>query len=136
MKAILLKPNTTDLRLGDLPEPKITMPDQIKMQVLEVGICGTDREQAAGGRAEAAEGKEHLVIGHEMFGRVVAIGESVKAAEVGDYGMFTVRRSCGQCLACLNLRNDMCYTGKYTERGIKGADGFQCQFVVDSEPTL
>jgi threonine dehydrogenase-like Zn-dependent dehydrogenase len=133
MKAILLKPNTTDLRLGDLPEPQITMPDQIKMQVLEVGICGTDREQAAGGRAEAAEGKEHLVIGHEMFGRVVAIGESVKAAEVGDYGMFTVRRSCGQCLACLNLRNDMCYTGKYTERGIKGADGFQCQFVVDSE---
>lgn len=133
MKAILLKPHTTELRLADVTEPQITRSDEIKMQILEVGICGTDREQAAGGRADAPEGKELLVIGHEMFGRVIAVGEDVTSAAVGDYGMFTVRRSCGQCLPCLNYRNDMCSTSRYTERGIKGADGFQSQFVVDSQ---
>lgn len=133
MKAISLLPQTTVITLEDIDEPGISSPDQIKMKVLEVGICGTDREQAEGGRADAPAGKKHLVIGHEMFGQVVEVGESVNEAIPGDYGMFTVRRSCGQCLACLNLRSDMCYTGNYTERGIKGADGFQAEYVVDSE---
>lgn len=131
MKAISLTPHTTNIRLVDVPEPHIVTANQIKMKVLEVGICGTDREQAEGGRADAPKGKTDLVIGHEMFGQVVAVGENVTAAAVGDFGMFTVRRGCENCLACLNLRNDMCFTGKYTERGITGADGFQAEFVVD-----
>ena len=134
MKAIVLKPHTTHLHIADVPEPQISASNQIKMKVLEVGICGTDREQAEGGRAEAPAGKDTLIIGHEMFGKVIETGDNVTTASAGDLGMFTVRRGCGECLACLNYRSDMCYTGRYTERGIKGADGFQCEFVVDSEP--
>jgi glucose 1-dehydrogenase len=133
MKAITLIPGTTNLRLVDLPEPSVTAPDEIKLKVLQVGICGTDREEASGGRAEAPPGKTELIIGHEMLGQVVAIGSAVSAVQPGDYAVFSVRRGCGHCPACAINRSDMCCTGDYTERGIKGRDGYQAEYVVDSE---
>ncbi len=68
MKAISILPGTTNLQLVNRPEPSVNGPDEIKVRVLRVGICGTDREEASGGRAEAPEGKSDLVIGHEMLG--------------------------------------------------------------------
>ena len=53
MKAIAVKPGTKIIRLVDRDEPKIQSPDDVKLQVLRVGICGTDREEAAGGGMEA-----------------------------------------------------------------------------------
>lgn len=133
MKAIALVPGTTNVHLVDRPVPNVTAPDEIKLQVLRVGICGTDREEAAGGRADAPAGQTELVIGHEMFGQVVEVGKSVKAVQPGDYAVFTVRRGCGHCPACAMNRSDMCYSGDYTERGIKGRDGYQAEYVVDTE---
>lgn len=133
MKAIAITPGKGNPHLIDIPEPQIMSPYQIKLQVLQVGICGTDREEAAGGRADAPEGKNRLVIGHEMFGRVVETGTSVTEVKEGDYAIFIVRRGCGQCYPCLNGRSDMCYTGKYTERGIRKLDGYQAEYVVDNE---
>lgn len=133
MKAISLVPGTTQISLAEVKEPSIQAKDEIKMKVLQVGICGTDREEACGGRADAPEGKKELIIGHEMFGQVLETGNGVTSVKPGDYGLFTVRRGCGKCRACDNNRSDMCFTGEYTERGIKAADGFQSQFVVDKE---
>lgn len=133
MKAISIKPHTTDVALGDIREPTISAPDEVKVKIISVGICGTDREEVMGGRADAPPHRERLVIGHEMFGQVVQIGGAVKKAKPGDYGVFMVRRGCGECAACKNDRSDMCYTGRYTERGIKAADGYQCQYVSDKE---
>lgn len=133
MKAIAIVPQTTQVALIDRPEPMLKYPDEIKIKVLEVGICGTDREEVAGGRAKAPVSSNDLVIGHEMFGVVVETGSAVTRVQPGDYALFTVRRGCGICEACLNGRSDMCYTGNYTERGIKGADGYQAEFVVDKE---
>jgi len=132
VKAIALTPGTERVRLVDRPEPTITAPDEVKVRVLQVGICGTDREEAAGGRAEAPPGESELVIGHEMLGQVVAVGSAVSAVQPGDYAVFTVRRSCGRCPACAIGRSDMCYTGDYAERGIKGRHGYQAEYVVDS----
>lgn len=133
MKALALVPGTTALRLIDRPEPAVTTPDQVKVQTVQVGICGTDREEAAGGRADAPPGRQELVIGHEMIGRVVDAGAAVTSIRPGDFVVFTVRRGCGRCPACAAGRSDMCYTGDYAERGIKGLDGYQAEFVVDSE---
>jgi threonine dehydrogenase-like Zn-dependent dehydrogenase len=133
MKALALTPGTTDVHLVDRPEPQISGADQIKLRVIEVGICGTDREEVAGGRADAPPGQKQLVIGHEMFGQVVEVGPAVKAMKPGDYAAFTVRRGCGHCPACRMNRSDMCYSGGYTERGIKQHDGFQAEYVVDTE---
>jgi threonine dehydrogenase-like Zn-dependent dehydrogenase len=131
MKAIAVTPGTKEIRIVDRPEPELSAPDEIKLRVLRVGICGTDREEASGGRADAPPGQKELVIGHEMFGQVEEVGSQVQSVRPGDFGCFTVRRGCGHCLACLNDRSDMCTTGGYTERGIKQRDGYQTERVVD-----
>ncbi len=136
MKAIAIIPGSNTLALIDRPEPSLTADDQVKMKVLRVGICGTDREEAAGGRAKAPDGIETLVLGHEMFGQVVEVGKAVTRVKPGDYAVFTVRRGCPTCIPCGMHRNDMCTTGNYHERGIWGLDGYQSEFAVDQERYL
>lgn len=133
MKAIAIVPGTAAARLVDRDEPKVSSSDEIKLRVLRVGICGTDREEVAGGRSLAPDGQTELVIGHEMMGQVVEVGAQVTRVKPGDYAVFTVRRGCGNCAACRMNRPDMCYTGQYRERGIWGLDGYQTEFVVDKE---
>ena len=136
MKALALTPGTTNVRLVDRPEPGISAPDDVKLKVLRVGICGTDREQVAGGRADAPPGAAELVIGHEMFGQVVETGGAVASVKPGDYGVFMVRRGCGHCLPCNLNRSDLCESGDYAECGIRFRDGYDCEFVVDQAPYL
>jgi threonine dehydrogenase-like Zn-dependent dehydrogenase len=133
MKAIAIVPGTKQVNLVDRPEPKLSAPDEIKLRVLRVGICGTDREEVAGGRADAPPGQKELVIGHEMFGQVVEAGPAVQTARAGDFGCFTVRRGCGHCPYCLAGRSDLCSSGDYTERGIRMRDGYETELVVDQE---
>ncbi len=133
MKAVAIVPGTNAVRIVERPEPQIASPDEVKVRVLQVGICGTDREEASGGRARAPDRQQELVIGHEMFGRVVETGDAVRRVRTGDYVVLTVRRGCGTCFSCLAGRPDMCGTGDYRERGIWGLDGFQSEFVVDRE---
>lgn len=134
MKAIAVIPGTKTVRLVDRPEPSIVAPDDIKLRVVRVGICGTDREEAAGGRSSAPPAHDDLVLGHEMFGQVVEVGRAVTLVRPGDHAVFTVRRGCGKCRPCAMNRSDMCRTGAYAERGISGLDGYQAEFVVDREP--
>ena len=133
MKAIAIVPGTAGSRIVERPEPSITAQDQVKIRIIRVGICGTDRTEVSGGRADAPDGQKELVIGHEMFGQVVELGASVSRVKIGDFAVFTVRRGCGQCAPCLMGRSDMCQTGRYRERGIHGLDGYQTEFVVDKE---
>lgn len=133
MKAIALQPGTTTVTLVDRPPPVLSTADAVKVRILRVGICGTDREEAAGGRALAPSGQKELIMGHEMFGQVVEVGQAVTRVKPGDYAVFTVRRGCGRCLPCDMNRSDMCRTGAYNERGIWGMDGYQSEFAVDRE---
>ena len=133
MKAIAIVPGTVGSRVVERPEPSIAGRDSIKVRVVCVGICGTDREEVSGGRARAPDGQRELVIGHEMLGQVVAVGSAVTRVVAGDYAVFSVRRGCGQCSSCDMGRADMCQTGKYRERGIRGLDGYHTEYVVDTE---
>jgi glucose 1-dehydrogenase len=133
MKAIAIVPGTPGAKIIERPEPSVTAPDDVKLRVIRVGICGTDREEISGGRSQAPEGQKELVIGHEMFGQVVAAGAAVKSVKEGDYAVFTVRRPCERCAPCRMGRADMCRTGEYRERGIQGLDGYQTEFAVDKE---
>lgn len=133
MKAIAIVPGKAGSQVVERPEPSITTQDEVKVRMIRVGICGTDRKEVSGGRAEAPDGRNELVIGHEMFGQVASVGSSVTRVKPGDYAVFTVRRGCGACSSCLMNRADMCETGKYRERGIHGLDGYQTEFAVDHE---
>jgi glucose 1-dehydrogenase len=133
MHAIALISDTTRIRMVDRPEPQIAEAHQIKVRVLRLGICGTDRDAAAGGRSRAPDGRIDLVIGHELFGQVVAVGSDVTCVQPSDFAVLTVRRGCDQCVPCAMNRPDMCRTGAYRERGIWGLDGYQAEYVVEAE---
>jgi len=133
MKAISIIPGKGEARLRSFAEPLIEDNHGVKIKILEVGVCGTDRDEVMGGRADAPGGSTDLIIGHEMFGQVVEAGPSVTTIAPGDFAVLSVRRGCGKCVPCLNNRSDMCYTGTYKERGIKGLHGYQTEFVVDHE---
>jgi threonine dehydrogenase-like Zn-dependent dehydrogenase len=97
------------------------------LRVLEVGVCGTDREIAHGLFGDAPGGERTLVLGHEVLAEVVGTGELVTA---------TVRRSCRRCLACDEGSPDSCLTGDYEERGITRLHGFACELVAEDASQL
>jgi glucose 1-dehydrogenase len=89
-----------------------------------VGVCGTDREIAAGEYGAAPPGEDRLVIGHESLGRVRSAPEGSGFAP-GDLVVGVVRRPDPvPCVACAHGEFDMCRNGRYTERGIKGLHGY------------
>ncbi|OGN65245.1 MAG: alcohol dehydrogenase [Chlamydiae bacterium RIFCSPHIGHO2_12_FULL_49_9] len=136
MKAIVLTPHTKNVRLMDWPEPKIETATQVKMRTLFVGICGTDREEASGGRADAPKGQKELVIGHEALAEVVQVGANVKSVKPKDLVVVMVRRPCSECPMCKKGAADMCQSGNYKERGIKELHGFHAEWIVEDEQYL
>jgi threonine dehydrogenase-like Zn-dependent dehydrogenase len=135
LKAIAVTPTNRELKLIDMPMPAITSLTQVRLRILDVGVCGTDREICSFQYGTPPEGLDYLVIGHESVGEVVETGSKVKSLKPGDLVVTTVRRPCAhaECLACTTDRADFCYTGDFSERGIKQKHGFMTEFVVDDE---
>jgi glucose 1-dehydrogenase len=135
MKAIAVTPAKRTVEIIDQPEPKISSPTDVKLRMLEAGVCGTDKEISAFEYGTPPAGSEQLVIGHESLGEVVEVGPKVTRVKIGDLVVPMVRRPCPHdyCMACRSSRQDFCFTGDFTERGIKEQHGFMAQFVVDDE---
>jgi threonine dehydrogenase-like Zn-dependent dehydrogenase len=135
MRALAVFPASREVRLIDQPEPVIAGPTEVKLRILEAGICGTDREITSFHYGTPPVNSPHLVIGHEALGEVVDIGSGVSGLARGDLAVLTVRRPCPHdtCGPCRKGRQDFCITGDFTERGIKGAHGFMTEFVVDDQ---
>src|SRR3569833_508994 len=117
----------------DVPEPKLTSPTGVRLRMLQVGICGTDREIAAYMFGAPPEGFDYQVIGHEGLAEVIEVGPEAGGIQPGDLVVPTVRRPCEDpaCIACRNDRADFCATGTYTEHGIQRMHGFLTELVVD-----
>jgi threonine dehydrogenase-like Zn-dependent dehydrogenase len=132
MKAVAVNPTSRQVRVIDHPEPSIQGPTQVKVRPLEVGVCGTDREIVGFHYGTPPEGSDWLVIGHECLARVEAVGARVRGLSPGDLVVPTVRRPCAHedCVACRSGRPDFCYSGDYTERGIKGRHGYMTERAV------
>lgn len=135
MKAVAVIPAKHEIKLIDHPEPTLTSASAVKLRMLDIGVCGTDKEICAFEYGVPPAGAEHLVIGHESLGEVVAVGSAVSRVKVRDLVVTMVRRPCqhDDCQACRNDRQDFCYTGDFTERGIKGQHGFMTEVVTDDE---
>ena len=138
MHAVAVFPAQHDVRVIDHPEPKITTDTQAKMRVLDVGVCGTDRDIVSFQYGTPPEGCDYLIIGHESLSEVLEAGSKVSQVKAGDLVVITVRRPCPHpsCVACRQGRQDFCYTGDFTERGIKQSHGYMTEFVVEEERYL
>jgi threonine dehydrogenase-like Zn-dependent dehydrogenase len=135
MKAIAVFPDSREVKIIDHPEPFLGSKTEVKLRMLEVGVCGTDKEICHFDYGTPPFGSEYLVLGHESLAEVVEIGESVTTLKPGDLAVTMVRRPCerADCFACRAGRQDFCYTGEFKERGINQYHGFMTQFVVDEE---
>jgi len=123
MKAMSVIPGRPGSALiAELPDPPPGH-GQVLVEGLLAGICGTDAEILRGG-GQPPPGEPRLVIGHESLGRVL---EAPADAPVrpGDLVAGVVRRPDPvPCPACADGQWDFCANGRYTERGIKGLDGY------------
>ncbi len=135
MRAVAVFPRDKQIKVIDHPEPKIESEHDVKLQMLEVGVCGTDREIARFDYGTPPPGSDYLVIGHESLARVVEVGPAVSRLAPGDLVVTMVRRPCPhpECRACVKGRQDFCFTGDFTERGIKERHGFMTELVVDDQ---
>jgi threonine dehydrogenase-like Zn-dependent dehydrogenase len=135
MKTIAVTPAAKQVSIVNQAEPSISSPTEVKLRMIEAGVCGTDREICAFEYGTPPAGMEHLVIGHESLGEAVEVGAKVSRVKVGDLVVPMVRRPCPHdyCAACRSSRQDFCFTGDFTERGIKEQHGFMAQFIVDDE---
>ena len=124
MQAVTLVPGKRgSQRLDDIAEPPEAR-GSILVRALAVGVCGTDRELIDGLYGEAMPGRERLVLGHESLGRVITAPPQ-SGFMIGDMVVGIVRHPDPvPCPNCALGEWDMCRNGRYTERGIKQADGF------------
>jgi threonine dehydrogenase-like Zn-dependent dehydrogenase len=138
MKAVAVFPSDRRFSVIDHPEPAIASPTEVKLRMLDVGICGTDKEIVSFEYGTPPEGSPYLIIGHESLGEVMEVGPQVTRVKPGDLAVPTVRRPCPDpsCIACRADRQDFCYTGNFTERGINQRHGYMTEFVVEEERYL
>src|ERR1700745_4154585 len=134
MKAISVfpgKPNSVPV--ADLPKPSLEQVPNgrgVLVKVLRVGVDGTDKEINAAEYGAAPPGYDFLVIGHEGFGQVEAVGTNVTEVKPGDYVVATVRRP-GKSIYDLIGTNDMTTDDAYYERGINLRHGYLTEYYVD-----
>src|SRR5919108_5295534 len=133
MQALLTVPDRPhSTHVAEVPAPAAGG-DAVLVRPLEVGVCGTDREISEGLFGVAPEGREALVLGHELVGVVERDGHGFAR---GDLVAATVRRSCGRCAACAAGAPDACETGDYRERGITRLHGFASELVAEAPEHL
>lgn len=115
MKACVLKtPAPVDdspLEMTDLGEPEPAA-DEILIKVAACGICRTDIHVVEG---ELPVRRSQLIPGHQIVGRVVALGGQATGFTVGDrVGVAWLHRTCGQCRFCKFRRENLCDSAEFT----------------------
>ncbi len=99
--------NNRDVRLEERPVPRIG-PGELLVRIIASGICGTDVMEWY--RLDRAP----LVLGHEIAGEVVEVGEGVKQYRVGDRVAVAHHVPCNTCHYCLSGNPTVCDTLRRT----------------------
>ena len=133
MKAIAVHPGQPDsVHLRDIEKPQLeSVPDGrgVFVKVLQVGVDATDREINEALYGAPPPGDDFLVLGHECFGVVEAVGPQVRSVKPGDYVTATVRRPGGSIYDQIDMTSEEVYY----ERGINLLHGFLTEYFVDHE---
>ena len=117
MHAMVLKKPRSELQdvLLDRPDPG---PGQVLLKVHACGVCRTDLHVVDGDLKEA---KLPIVPGHEIVGRVVAVGDDSSRFETGQrIGVPWLGWCCGECKYCRSGRENLCAHARYTGYQIDG----------------
>ncbi|OWV99819.1 zinc-dependent alcohol dehydrogenase family protein [Rhizobium sp. R693] len=127
MKAMVLERVGTALRLVETPDPRPSS-GQAVIAVEACGVCRTDLHVFDG---ELPNPKLPLVLGHEVVGRVVAVGPGVSKSLKGwRVGVPWLGHTCGCCSFCLAGSENLCDAAGFTGYTLDG--GFATHVVADA----
>ena len=118
--------DTLDLSLQDVPEA-LPGPGQLRLHILACAVCHTDLHLAEG---ELAQARYPITPGHQVVGRVEALGEGVLGWRIGERaGVAWLHSVCGECAACRRGESNLCPQAKFTGLHVDGgfADSMLCQ---------
>lgn len=129
MKAVRI-PKPMEIVLEEVEKPSISSPNEVLVKIKRVGICGSDMHIYHGTNPLATYPR---VVGHEVAGEVVSIGEDVTNLKPGDHVVVEPIRYCGKCYACRKGRPNVC-----NELSVFGVheDGGMREFIVLPENQL
>jgi len=117
MKAMVLERQREPLVLREVPVPRPAA-GQVLVEVLACGVCRTDLHVLDG---DLREPKLPLVLGHEVVGRVRALGDGTTGLEEGQrIGVPWLGRTCGTCSYCKSGRENLCDRAEFTGYQIDG----------------
>src|SRR5919202_1403276 len=135
MKAIAVTPGKPhSIHLEEIPKPSVDdVPGGkgVLVEVLRVGVDGTDKEINDAEYGAAPPGDDFLVIGHENFGCVVEVGPNVPVTiRPGGYVVASVRRPGSSIYGKIGLQ-DFTTDDVYYERGINLLHGYLTEYYVE-----
>lgn len=109
---------------SETPEPQGT---EVLVKMLACGVCHSDIHMhdgvfELGGGKQLDVGQEGLVLGHEIFGEVVAVGPDAENVNIGDRRVVFPWIGCGECASCKRGEEHLCTPGRAL--GIAKAGGY------------
>ena len=126
MRAMVLSRAGERLVMAEQPEPE-PGPGQIRLRVEACGVCRTDLHVVDG---DLPDPKLPIVPGHEIVGRVEAVGEGVDLAPGARVGIAWLGHACGHCPYCRSQHENLCDTPIFT--GYTRNGGFATHTIADA----
>jgi propanol-preferring alcohol dehydrogenase len=128
---MVLKKLGRPLEWTELPDP-LPGPGEIRVKVAACGVCRTDLHVVDG---ELPDPEVPIIPGHEIVGRIEAIGTGIESLHVGQrVGIPWLGHTCGVCPYCVSEHENLCdrplFTG-YTRDG-----GFATATIADARYTF
>ncbi len=94
-----------DIRVDNVPDPKILNPGDAIVKITSTAICGSDLHLYDGFIPTMEKGD---ILGHEFMGEIVEAGSGVKKLKVGDRVVVPFPIACGHCFACEDKMYSVC----------------------------
>jgi len=101
-----------DLRIEESETPTAG-PDEVLIRIEAGGICGSDLHYFNNGGFGAVRIVEPMILGHEVAGRIAAVGVDVTGLAVGDLVAVNPSRPCGTCEYCRRAQYNQCLDMRY-----------------------
>lgn len=127
MQAMIFKKSGTPLREMAVPQPR-PGEGQVLVRVCACAVCRTDLQIMQG---DLAHPKLPLILGHEVVGRIVEVGQGTDRFQTGNrVGIPWLGWTCGECRYCRSGRENLCEKAKFTGYTL---DGGYAEFMVADE---
>ncbi|MDN5761028.1 MAG: NAD(P)-dependent alcohol dehydrogenase [Microlunatus sp.] len=125
-----------ELRVEPVSTPSVAS-DEVLVRVAAVGVCGSDTHYFRHGRIGDFVVEAPLILGHEVSGRIVAVGSDVSPARIGERVAVEPQKNCRRCRECRAGRYNLCRRMEfYATPPIDGAFAQYCVIRTEFAHTL